>query len=54
MVAVRNARLEIMEVFRNLERGIPPSDQQHLTDPFPRERSDERGKVSQRSVARAT
>jgi len=29
MVAARNARLEITEPFRNLERGIPPSDVQH-------------------------
>ena len=53
MVAVRNARLAIKKLSRNLERGIPPSDHQHPTASFPRERSDERGKVSQRGVCGA-
>jgi hypothetical protein len=38
MVAARNARLEIKEVSGNLERGIPPSDQQHPTASFPLQR----------------
>jgi len=35
---------------RNLEPGIPPGDPQHPKDFSPRERSDERGEMSQRSV----
>jgi len=36
-----------------LERGIPPSDSQHPKDFSPRERSDERGEMAQRSVGGA-
>jgi len=35
MVAARNARLEIIQLSRKLERGIPPSDVQLPKDPFP-------------------
>jgi len=37
----------------HLERCISQRDPQHPTAPFPRERSDERGKVSQRGVSGA-